>query len=134
MEQSSDALEFLTIKRAIRKQRLIRKRNWVMLISFLAVAVSIMAYLLVLTFPTVDGRVREPIKFEVVPLREVVAVLERKFDVQIETMEGLDGCKFSGSFYNDSPEQVISVIAESLGARFTMTEDGTFRIEGGECR
>lgn len=124
---------FLRIKAAIRKVRHRRKRNHLVVFGVLGFAILMLAYPLISMFSPANGRLREAIKFDSTSLGQVVAVLEKEYDVEIEVTENLLDCKFTGSFYNDSPEQTIKVIAECLKANYTIGIDRSFRIDGSGC-
>ncbi|MBT1705939.1 FecR domain-containing protein [Chryseosolibacter indicus] len=126
-------LGLVAIKTAIRKKRQKQKRKRRILFGLMAITILVIAYLLIAVFSPPHGRPDKITRFNQTPLREVVADLERKYDIKIEVKENLLDCTFSGSFYNDSPGQIIRVITERIKANYTVGIDRSFRIEGSGC-
>lgn len=130
---NSHKQDFLAIKTVIRKKQQKQKRKRLMLFGLIALTILVIAYLLIKVFSPMHGRSGEVMQFNQAPLKQVVADLERKYDINIEVKENLLDCKFSGSFYNDSPEQIIRVITERIKANYTIGMDRSFRIDGSGC-
>ena len=62
----------------------------------------------------------------------VVKALNEVYPLKFDITENLTGCKITVSFNDEEPEEIASIIAETLG--LTVTRSGeTFRLEGPGC-
>ncbi len=67
-------------------------------------------------------------RFANAPLYEVVAELQRQYDISVEST-GIQGCRFSGTFVHGDLPLAMRKICEPLGLQYSI-QDKTVRISG----
>jgi hypothetical protein len=123
---------FQKIRSIISKRK--RKKKWLTAGIVILVAMAIMAipyYLISSNRWQVNKNTS--IKFNQVPLLEVIAVLEKEYSIEIIAPTKILDCEFTGSFYNDSAKDVVRSIAESMSMEYNRVDDNTFKLNGSGC-
>jgi transmembrane sensor len=76
----------------------------------------------------------QTLKFRKTPVTEVVAALERHFNIRIDTAGStINQCTFSTDFENESLETALETIRISFGAEIRNTGAGEYALIGGKC-
>ncbi len=74
----------------------------------------------------------QQLSFENATLKEVCASIANLYQVEIKLASGLENCRIVVDFNNESPEQMLEIIAETLGLTLTITSSG-FLLNGSSC-
>lgn len=75
------------------------------------------------------------IQFEGQPLAEVVQVLERYYNVQLQLQnEALANCRFTGSFEGAALEEVLQVLEATLQLEYTKQGSNAYTLRGQGCQ
>lgn len=72
------------------------------------------------------------LSFENANLQEVVARISNLHKVEIKLASGIENCRIVVDFNNESPEQMLEIIAETLGLTLTKSSNG-FVLNGSAC-
>ncbi|MFK7970809.1 MAG: FecR family protein [Bacteroidia bacterium] len=67
--------------------------------------------------------------FDNTPLIEVIAVMERQYNVQIE-LDGISERVFFGNFTNDDLDEAFRLVTGPLGLKYVKLGDSKYRISG----
>jgi ferric-dicitrate binding protein FerR (iron transport regulator) len=75
----------------------------------------------------------ELLDFRNTPLQDVIAALERHYPVQIIPLnKSMLNCRLTATFEGESIDNIIMVVAESFGFRYTKSSS-TYSLEGAGC-
>ncbi|GAA4493148.1 hypothetical protein GCM10023172_01330 [Hymenobacter ginsengisoli] len=76
----------------------------------------------------------DTLRFDDTPVTQVVRTLRATFgtSVQVSTPD-LGHCRFTGTFVQQQPAQVLAVLAAATASRLTLTGNGSYQLQGVGC-
>ncbi len=76
----------------------------------------------------------DTLRFADTPVAQVVQTLRATFGTSVQlSSPGLGQCRFTGTFVNQPPAQVLAVLAAATASRLTPTGSGSYSLQGGGC-
>lgn len=73
------------------------------------------------------------VRFEHVTLASIASKFNEKYRVLLDVPVQLQACEFTGVLYNDSPEDALKFITESLNLEFSVINQHSYKIRGNGC-
>lgn len=122
---------FDNIRQKVRMKARANRRRRVLLFAGCAMLTST-----IYIYISITTHVPEQLTFEEQPFASVIKVVEENYGVSItvEDKELLQ-CSFTGTFYEvDLPANLVSSVADAIGARYEVTGRNQYRLIGGRCR
>ncbi len=122
----------LKIKQLIHNKSKRRRKRKIVLLSTMAILL-LFIFFLFLQYKTGEKKQRL-LKFDNASLESVIDVVEKEYQVQVEVApNAIQSCRFTGSFYKASANDIVMVIALSANLKYEVVGDGKFRMMGDGC-
>ncbi len=128
---------FEQIRRKISEKKVekkkIRRRNYSVL-ALIAVSLAIICLWLLTKKCSSQGR--EDLRFNSVPLTEVIEQIQQTYEVSIETdSTNIFACRFTGTFFGShAAHEIVRSIAVGSNLKFEEVNSTRFKLTGTGCR
>lgn len=101
--------------------------------SLLPASIGLSLIVFFAIIPRNKGSIPKVAKFNNASLETICDSLEKQHDVAIEFSPRIAGCKFSATFYNSSPDIILTALSEKLELTLERNNRNSFRLTGTHC-
>jgi hypothetical protein len=119
------------IKAAIKKKE--SKSNLIFNLSMILMVISVLSIIYFLLYSNSKKENKVLLKFNRAPMFQIISDLEMKYNIKIVMPKNLSNCVFTGSLYNDSAEDAILYLAESMNFEYRVVGERVFKLKGAGC-
>ncbi len=81
-----------------------------------------------------DNMHNDVLRFDKAKVAQIITTLDDRYQVSVQAPSSILDCRFTGSFYQDSPTEAIQLLSGSLGLKYKIINDHTFTLEGTSCK
>jgi ferric-dicitrate binding protein FerR (iron transport regulator) len=106
-----------------------RRRKYRLMAGILSIIVLLVSVQIII-HANRDEKKSIHLKFEEASLEYVINTLQDRYEVIIEVGKEMVNCKVTGTFYQDTVDDMVRSISKSLNLKYTITAPDKFRIEG----